>query len=256
MLKQLLENGKAVFVCPQCSKEFEGECFPELAELYKNAVCPECVKTNESIEFQKQKAARKNNLSQSVNDRMANSGFQGVFCSMETPVTRHNAEFLWRNKDENLLISGETGAGKTSSAAFVIRVMLKERKLHVLYKTWSALYSEYVKAKVSDDKKAEDRFFERLNNLDYLIIDEIAWRRGSAKLSPAAQELFFNIVDDCYNQSRKCKVWLLGNLHGNALGMMFDHPEPVIRRLNYRFKTVQFDFSKEVQTLELAGVQK
>ena len=243
MLKEVLGNGKAVFVCPQCHGEFTGEYNPDFAEYYGASACINCRRSNILLAEEQEKKAKQMELLNTLEERMESSGFEGVFCCLETPVTRHNAEFIWKNKDKNLLISGETGAGKTSSAAFVIRHMMKERKLKVMYRNWSEFHGEYVKAKTSENKSAEDIFFKRLLNLDYLILDELAWRRGNSKLSPAAQELLFDIIDKAYNQKRKCKVWLLGNFYGKALEKMLDDPAPVLRRLQFAFQPVWFDFA-------------
>lgn len=243
MVKEVLENGNAVFVCPQCGKEFTGAFYPALKELCEKACCNECVEKHTSEERAREREMRKKHFIDTVDQRMSAAGFEGVFCSIEAPVTRHNAEFIWKHRDENLFISGETGAGKTSSAAFVIRHMMKEKYLKVMYRNWSSLHSEYVSVKVNDDKSAERRFFDKINSLDYLVIDELAWRRGNSKLSPAAQELLFDIIDKAYNKERKTKIWIMGNFYGHVLEKMLDDPKPVARRLQFAFETAWFDFS-------------
>lgn len=256
MVKTVLENGKAIFVCPQCQKEFCSEFILEFAELYEDAVCPECIRANNEIVRLKKSEAKKRAMLASLDERMKSAGFPGVFCQMENPIVRHNAEFMWRKRDRNLLISGETGAGKTSSAAFVFRVLMKERKLKVMYRTWSALHSEYVAAKMRENKTSEERFFSKLNSLDYLVIDELAWRRGGAKLSPAAQELLWDIIDKAYNQERKCKVWIMGNLYGKAFETMLDDPEPTLRRLQFSFLPTWMDATampKEITVYQEKG---
>ena len=253
MIKSVLENSKAVYVCPQCGKEFVGDFLREFTELYANSICPLCMKVNAEVKKQQNAQKRKNNLLSTLDERMEKAGFEGVFCNIDTPIIRHNAEFIWKEKDNNLLISGETGAGKTSSAAFVARVMMKEKKYNFCYSTWSALHSEYVAAKTdNNDKSAEKRFFAKLNNLDYLIIDELAWRRGGAKLTPAAQELLFDIIDKAYNKGRKCRVWLMGNLYNNAFETLLDQPEPIMRRLNFAFTQVWFDEKNPPQKITVA----
>lgn len=256
MVKQVFENGNAVFICPECGTEFEGAYCAELKELCEKAVCAECVGRHAAEERALKKEQRKKNLLETLDSRMAFSGFEGVFCQIEEPITRHNAEFIWKHRDENLFISGETGAGKTSSAAFVIRHMMKERNLKVMYRTWSALHSEYVNSKVSDNEAAEKWFWEKIDALDYLVIDELAWRRGNSKLSPAAQELLFDIIDKAYNQKRKCKVWLLGNFYGKALEKMIDDPAPVLRRVQFAFTPVWVDPVKSPEKIEVYREEK
>lgn len=241
MIKQIFRNNTALFVCPECRREFTAPFEEAFAELYKNAVCPVCIKQIENSKRAKSSRDKKIQLLASLDQRMEDSGFHGVFCNMETPPVRHNAEFIWRNRNSNLVISGETGAGKTSSAAFVMRHLMKEKIIKCRYTLWSELHSEYVSAKTRENNCTEERFFAALNKLDYLIIDELAWRRGSAKLTPVAQELLFNIIDGAYCQSRKAKVWFLGNFYNSAWRKLIDSPEPILRRLKFKFTSVWFD---------------
>jgi DNA replication protein DnaC len=242
MVKEVLPDGNsAVFVCPQCGKEFKGFFMVELFDMYDKSICPACIRIeNEKVRNQKA-TEKKQALLASVNDRMASAGFKGVLSTLEAPFTRHNAEFIWRHKDNHLVISGETGVGKTTSAAFVIRLLMKERKLKVKYCNFSEFHAEYVKAKINEQGFSETKFWERINNLDYLVIDELAWRKGANKLTGVAQELLFEIINGAYLQSRKCRVWLMGNMYNNAFEHLLDQPEPVLRRLQHSFTPVWFD---------------
>jgi DNA replication protein DnaC len=213
----------------------------ELFDMYDKSICPSCIIIENAKVINQKAAEKKQALLKSVDSRMENSGFMGVLSKLEMPFTRQNAEFIWRHKDNHLVISGETGAGKTTSAAFVIRLLMKERKLKVKYCNFSELHSEYVRAKMNEQGFSESRFWEKINNLDYLVIDELAWRKGANKLTGVAQELLFKIVDGAYLKSRKCRVWIMGNMYNNAFEHLLDQPEPVLRRLQHSFTPVWFD---------------
>lgn len=256
MLIKTITETRALFKCPQCGNEFEGSYNPSFKELYKSAVCPVCIKQLADGQNKKRIAAKKAELLATLDNRMESARFPGVFCTMDSPCVRHNAEFLWRNKEKSMVIAGETGAGKTSSAAFVMRCMMKERKINAMYSTWQDFYSEYVRAKLDEKGKAEGLLFDKLNRLDYLILDELAWRRGGAKLSPPAQELLFNIIDGVYCKGRKATVWIMGNLYNNAFEKMLDQPEPVLRRLQYRFTPVWFDCKVQPEIFRIYHEEK
>lgn len=252
MVKEILPDGNsAVYICPQCGKEFKGFFMKELFDLYNKSICPACIRIENAKVRNKKAAEKKQALLASVNDRMASAGFTGVLSTLEAPFTRHNAEFIWHNRDRNLVISGETGAGKTTSAAFVIRILMKERKLKVKYCNFSEFHSEYVRAKMNEQGFSEAKFWEKINNLDYLVIDELCWRKGANKLTGVAQELLFEIINGAYLKSRKCRVWLLGNMYNNAFEHLLDQPEPVLRRLQHSFTSVWFDINIPARTVKI-----
>lgn len=228
----------------------------DLFDIYEKAICNSCIKAeNEKIRAKKEEE-KKQALILSVNDRMASAGFAGVLSALEAPFTRQNAEFIWRNRDNHLVVSGETGVGKTTSASFVIRILMKERKLKVKYCNFSELHSEYVRAKMNENGFSEAKFWNFINNLDYLVIDELAWRKGANKLTGVAQELLFEIINGAYLKSRKCRVWLLGNMYNNAFEHMLDQPEPVLRRLKHSFTSVWFDFNELPKAIEIYNENK
>ena len=123
---------------------------------------------------------------------------------------------------------------------------MKTSRPRVMYRTWQMLQAEFVKAKTSDGDN-EFYFFERLDDLDYLIIDELIGKRGEAtRLSPSGQDLLFNIIDGAYSLARKTKVWILGNFYDGAIDRLIDDPLPTRRRLQDSFKLAWFERDKPV----------
>ena len=68
----------------------------------------------------------------------------------KVPPCRYVAEFVYRNRSRNLLLSGTTGSGKSTSASFVAMQMLKNSDLKIKYFTLRKLLAEWRSAKTSD----------------------------------------------------------------------------------------------------------
>ncbi len=195
-----------------------------------SAVCDKCIMEQRQQEQEKKLAEQRQRLAATIDDRMAAAGFPPRFAQMQAPFVRHAAEWLWHNQRRSLVMAGVTGTGKTSSAAFVARLILRERFERVRYCSRQGLIADYVRAKTSDDD-SEAAFYRRIAALDILIIDEMVGKKGSGKLSDSSQELFFSLIDGVYSMERSTRVWLLGNFYAGAIDDMFDDPAPVKRRL-------------------------
>lgn len=253
-VKKVLSGNMAVFICPDCAKEFESEykITPEDEDLLKMAyncmICNQCAKERAKKKEMERLAEEAERKSKAVDEAMKEAGFTGIFHKLEKPLVRTSAEWIYRNRHKSLLISGETGTGKTSGAAFVARFMLQNdsTELSFCYRTWQMLMAEYLEAKTSGGDN-ELRFWNRVDHLDYLIVDELVGRRGdSVKLTPSGHELLFNLVDGVYAGFRKTKVWIIGNFYDGAIDRMMDDPTPTKRRIQERFKIAWFEEGKPV----------
>ena len=252
-IKEVLHDDRAVFVCPECQKEFTAEYRePEGAfaayrrDAYERQICPDCTAKHEAEKRTAEAEQRKSMLLATLDDRMARAGFPEKFRKMDKPFVRDTAVWMWQNRQHSLLASGATGTGKTSSAAFVIREIMKQSRPRVMYRTWQMLQAEFVKAKTTDNDN-EFYFFERLDELDYLVIDELVGKRGEAtRLSPSGQDLLFNLIDGVYSEARKTRVWILGNFYDGAIDRLIDDPLPTRRRLQESFKLAWFERGKPV----------
>lgn len=253
-----LESGTAYLRC-SCGKEFTAEYDPtETDEYFRDLtmdslgrmICPECVKKREEKRIAELETERREELSGTIDKRIGKTGIPENFQKMDKPFVRHAAEWIYRNRENSLLISGETGAGKTSSACFIARLLMLRDEIAVRYVTRQILFADYVRAKTENGDN-EFSFLSRLDRLDLLIIDELIGKKGYSKLSDSAQELLFNIVDGVYSKSRKTKVWILGNFHRGSITELVDDPEPLKRRLREAFKVAWFDREKVDENLKV-----
>lgn len=160
------------------------------------------------------------------------------------PPCRYAAEWIYRSRFRNLLISGETAAGKSTSACFVAALMIKEEK-KVGYTNLRQLLSHWKSAKTSDRDAVTERMLRDIFHLDLFIIDEVV---GKAKVSESGQELLFEILEAVNNGECKAKIWLLGNFYKGSIEEIFSDPDPVRRRLEENFTCVLLNRPQQTVT--------
>ena len=260
-----IRDGNAFCICrnmladgTECGREFVvpfqtcgDEGMDKILHTSINAlICEQCREKEAEDERVRQGEEQKHILAESLSERMERTGIPPRFRAMDKPWTRPAAEWIFRHRNESLLIAGETGVGKTSSACFVIRWMMRQQFLRVRYYTRQTLIAEFVQSKTSDNDN-ELRFMHRLDQLDYLIIDELIGKKGEAKLSPSGQELLFNIVDGVYSWARGTKVWILGNFQAGSIDRLVDDPRPFRRRFQESFRIAWFDGDSVDESLKV-----
>lgn len=257
--------GKIKIDCIKCGNMFEIDALPTdellknfMLNFYENSrFCPTC-ENQIQIEAELAEAeARKARLQQTFPKRLIDSGMPEKYTHdrksgnlMVEPPKRYAAEFFWRNRRKNLLISGETGTGKSTGACFVATKLLQTGS-HVRYLQAFELLDEWREARTSDRNYAVSQMLNfYLNSLDLLIIDELA---GKAKITESGQELLFRILESVYNGSCKATVWLLGNFYGGSIEDIFPDGGPARRRLAEAFNCVRLTKDEKILELEVQG---
>lgn len=156
----------------------------------------------------------------------AEAGIPPRFRDMTEPFVRWTASFLWQHRKEHLLLSGDTGVGKTSGSCLCALNMLKMLK-RVRYTSRAKLTAELVAVKTG--KGDAEAFYRKLYySHDLLIIDEVV---GKDKVTDTTKELMARLVDDCYSGECRAKVWLLGNFYEGSIDTLVEDVEPFKRKI-------------------------
>ena len=251
---QAIANNTVTCKCDGCGTVFSFESNADfsrksifndvLMNAYNQTRCDVCAeKMKKEIEEKRHKEYIAM-LAESLIEREIEAGFPKNFRGLEKPFIRQAAVFFYENRDRSLIVSGKTGTGKTSSALYVLGLMMAEKEIKVKYYTRQTLIAAYVRAKTSNDD-CEDAFLERLAAYDYIVIDELVGKKGDAALSDSAQELFFNLIDGAYSGERKARLWILGNFFKGALNSLIADPDPYKRRIRACFTSALFRMNSD-----------
>lgn len=215
-----------------------------MLSIYNTAKCNVCADKQKRKLAEEKEQERKAELAETLLEREEKAGFPLKFRGLEKPFIRKAAVFFYENRYNNVLVSGRTGTGKTSSALYVLGLMMKENFIRVKYWTRQTMLAAYVKAKTSNDD-CEEWFFERLAGYDYIIIDELVGKKGDSAMSDSGQELFFNLIDGVYSGERKAKLWIMGNFYKGAIDLLVADPDPYKRRIRECFKPALFKLNAD-----------
>lgn len=230
-MKRENRNGQTWVDCSIC-----GEMFP--IEDWMENLCTDddfrhCDVCNERMAEERKRREWADNLPK----RAAAAGIPDLYRlhratrkPITAPIVPHAARWVWENRDRNLLISGQTGVGKSTSACFAALRMLAEGK-SVRYVKLRRLLAEWRDARTSDEPQGDERFFAAIRRLDLLIIDEA----DKAKTSESGQEMMYDLLDGIYCGEIRTKLWMIGNFRAGSLDDIFGDSEPVYRRIDEGF---------------------
>ena len=95
------------------------------------------------------------------------------------------------NKQENgLIITGDSGAGKTHLAASISNELIEKDKLVLMGRLTSLL--DMIKETFKDNSKSENELIELFSNVDMVVIDDL----GTEKISSWALDKLYTIIEN------------------------------------------------------------
>ena len=245
-MKREERDGQIWLDCSRCGQMFpafeSGSDFSRTMEsLYAADAHRHCAKCREelSAEAERREAEqRRRDFLASIPTLAAKSGIPDLYRihrqtgePLTAPLVPHVVKWLWDHRDSNLLIAGKTGVGKSTSACFVAVKMLEEGK-RVRYVKLRRLLSEWREARTSDEAFADERFFDRIQKLHLLILDEVA---DKTKTTESGQEMMYELLDMIADGEIKTRLWMLGNFRDGVLEEIFGDADPVFRRVEENF---------------------
>ena len=251
--------------CLKCGNMFEIDALPEdpllrdflLNHLEKCRYCDDCelqIQLEADLAAREAQSAR---LQATFPKRLAESGMPVKYTHdrqtgelLIHPPKRFAAEYFWRNRRKNLLVSGETGTGKSTGACFVATKLIQTGS-RVRYRQAFELLDEWREAKTSDRSYAVANMLDfYLKGLDLLIIDELP---GKARITESGQELLFAILESVYNGCCRTNIWFLGNFYGGSIEDIFSDGGPARRRLAECFQCVRLTAEDTIVDLQVRG---
>lgn len=239
-----IKDNKIIAQCPMCNQTFTmcietvDNAFSMVMKSFaENAECDDCgAKRIATINAEEQQYRD----AKIAYELLEDSNLPEKFLGLGKPIVSFAASWIHDHKNFNLLISGESGAGKTSSAVYVAERCIKFSKQKVrYYATFADLNAEYISAKTgnSDTRKTrESQFWSKLHSYDLLIIDEQVGQGEQVRLTPSGQELLFQLINSVYDGTHRGRVWILGNFFKGAIDRMTGTDAvPLKRRITESF---------------------
>lgn len=224
--------------CLDCGAMFELDDFraSEFAGtigrmLERGRRCPACEKRflakREAEELRRYREARRARL----DDIALEAGLPKKY-TPDAPPRPEVFRWVWEHRTANLLLTGRTGTGKSTSACLAAKQMLID-PVKIRYAELRQLLAEWTRAKTSEfDRYAADKMLAELYRLDVLIVDEVV---GKVALSLSGQEFVFELLEAVNSGRCRARLWLLGNFYRNSLEELFGDADPVRRRLQENF---------------------
>lgn len=226
--------------CPRCGKEYEAETFQFVLDSFAargkpfTQACDECFRIirQEEDEAEERAMYERKMAEEELEDAIADAGVAPDYRLKTAPV-KFVANWLWKNRERNIVLSGPTGAGKSTSAGFITRFLIRDDHKTVRVCYFAALLDEWRAARCADaDPYAVKDLFRRLEAVDVLIIDECA---GKSVNTDSSREFMYRLIEDVQNGSCHAKVWFLGNFYRGSVADVFGDAEPTYRRLKEKF---------------------
>ena len=162
------------------------------------------------------------------------------------PPVPQVADWIARHADNNILLHGETGAGKSTSAGYQARMMiLKGRR--VKWFPLSALLDLWREARMSDNPEDTPYLFRRIESYDVVILDEC----DKPINTDSTHECMFRLIEDVSNGTSRAKLWMFGNFYRGAIENIFGTGDAVRRRFNENFVCAQILPDGQIKKIRL-----
>lgn len=225
--------------CVECGRmvtleepEYQVEKFKELGQNFPYC-CPECEIVREERKRKREDEEFAEEKRREFAAHMEESGIPEEYRVLLPPVPAV-AKWIEDNGNRNILLHGQTGAGKSTSAGYMGRIMISAGK-RVKWFNLSVLLDAWREARRSDEPDAVERMFRHLEAFDVLILDEC----DKPINTDSTHECMFRLIEDVSNGTSRAKMWLFGNFYKGSIEAIFGNGEAARRRFNQCFACAQ-----------------
>lgn len=226
ILKIDKSNATAHLKCDGCGREFSVP-FVSLGDKEIDAVfvrgleavtCDGCAERMRADERAREREERRRERLARIDELMEAAGIQPRFRRLSAEDAAPEVG-EWILQGGNVMLSGESGSGKTTTVCRCLRRLIADGESVRYYPRFSVLAAEFAAMKKSDADDAPLRFVRKLNEYDVVAIDEMF---DKAAITPMSRELVFVLLDGAYSEELSCRLWLVGNIVKGAIDLFGD----------------------------------
>lgn len=236
MIEYSTNNVKIRKRCCVCGKEVESVELEWMVNLYEEEgkpfpyCCPPCDKAIEERQIAEENERYEREQARIISENLAASGIPDEYRVLLPPVPAV-ARWIEEHANRNILLHGYTGAGKSTSAGYMGRILISAGK-RVKWYALAALLDEWREARKADDADAVDKMFRRLESYDVLILDEC----DKPISTESTNECMFRLIEESSNGTSHAKIWMFGNFYKGSIESIFGNGEAARRRFNKYFE--------------------
>lgn len=212
--------------CDGCGREFSVP-FVSMGDKGIDAVfmrgleavsCDDCAERMRADERAREREERRRERLARIDELMEAAGIQPRFRRLSAEDAAPEVG-EWILQGGNVMLSGESGSGKTTTVCRCLRRLIADGASVRYYPRFSVLAAEFAAMKKSDADDAPLRFVRKLNEYDVVAIDEMF---DKAAITPMSRELVFVLLDGAYSEELSCRLWLVGNIVKGAIDLFGD----------------------------------
>lgn len=222
--------------CRRCGRTVHVETLKRAVEMFTKqgkeypAICRECMVISEQEEILSQQKQQRDE-EELLDNAVLHVGVRPLY-AMRKPVVPYVFNWLMAHRNGNILLSGETGTGKSTSAGVFVREILREHHTVGMYYL-SELLDRWRDVRCNNDNPSSIKtMFSDLEGDDYIVVDECA---GKTVNSDSTREFMFRFLEDITNGACASHVVLLGNFYKGSIADMFGDEAPAMRRIREKF---------------------
>ena len=226
-------------VCDIDMPEYVTEAFASQGKEFP-WLCSSCF---DSAEAEREEKERQSDYDEQVvlDEEVIRAGVRPAY-AVRQPLVPFVADWLLRHRGRNIVLSGETGTGKSTSAGYMVRELLRDHNTVGCY-YFVELLDKWREVRCDHDNPyAIKDMFRAIEEDDYVFIDECA---GKNVNSDSSREFMYRLLEDVNNGIFQGKLILLGNFYTGAVKEIFGDEAPSMRRIRENFVCGRIDPVKQ-----------
>jgi len=216
--------------------------FPERPFPWRCPACHEKYRiAREDAETRRMRREREQRINQHIKESNIPDEYR-----ISSPFVPSVANWLSARFNANVLLHGDTGAGKSTSAGYCALQGLY-RGFRIQWYSLSVLLDAWREARCSGNALDVPYLFRHLEGLDLLILDEC----DKPINTESTRECMFRLLEDVANGSSHAKVWMLGNWYKNSIEDIFGNGAAARRRFDESFQCAEIERGGKIKKIRL-----